>query len=53
MLKDVCPSTKTGEFKGIMLMLNHVNIKYTIIIKMHAYDKNNLKMNIHNRKIIE
>lgn len=47
MLKDVCPSTK-GDFKGIVLMLNHVNIKYTIniIIKMHAYDKNNLKMNI-------
>lgn len=49
------PIKNNGDFKGIVLMLNHVNIKFTIniIIKMHAYDKNNLKINIHNIKIIK
>lgn len=57
-LKDVCPSLKmrtSKDFKGIVLMVNHLNLKYAIniIIKMHANDKNNLNFNIHNIKIIE
>lgn len=35
-------------------MLNHLDIKYTVnvIINMNGNDKNNLKMNIHNIKIV-
>lgn len=54
MLKDVCPSTKNEDFKGIVLLLSHLNIKYTtIMIKMDINDKNNLKMSTHNIKINE
>lgn len=35
----MCPSTKNEilkDFKGRVLMQNHLNINYTINIKMHA-----------------
>lgn len=39
----------------MVLMLNKIDIKYAVnvIIKMDGNDKKNLKMNIHNIKIVE
>lgn len=54
MFKDVCLLIKNEDFKGIVLLLSYLNIKYIIImIKMDINDKNNFKMSIYNIKINE